>query len=172
MTGSHYFFDFFLQQTEAAVEIAQRKNMKDIVQILQQYNHKSPRTLVTLPTGTKYPGSSLPTGNPGNPGKYPEKSVDDTTEEEFDVDAIMKDPTYNTLNNNDYKNSNKRDQRSSSSSKENHQQHHQRPPPSRSKRNSDARRQKYKKSRKVSTQIRTKETSINQSRINHLFYKI
>ena len=145
MTGSHYFFDFFLQQTEAAVEIAQRKNMKDIVQILQQYNHKSPRTLVTLPTGTKYPGSSLPTGNPGNPGKYPEKSVDDTTEEEFDVDAIMKDPTYNN-NNNDYNPTSKRD-RSSSSSKENHQ--HQRPPPSRSKRNSDGRRQKYKKSRKV-----------------------
>ena len=121
--------------------------MKDIVQILQQYNHKSPRTLVTLPTATKYPNTTA------NPGKYPEKSVDDTTEEEFDVDAIMKDPTYNTLNNNDYKNSNKRDQRSSSSSKENHQQHHQRPPPSRSKRNSDARRQKYKKSRKVSSQI-------------------
>ena len=39
------------------------------MQILQQYQHKSPRT---------------------NPSKYPEKSVDDTTEEEFDVDAIMK----------------------------------------------------------------------------------
>ena len=130
--------------------------MKDIVQILQQYNHKSPRTLVTLPTAPK-PGFTT-----ANPGKYPEKSVDDTTEEEFDVDAIMKDPTYNTLNNNDYKNSNKRDQRSSSSSKENHQQHHQRPPPSRSKRNSDARRQKYKKSRKVSSQIHTIETSLNQ----------
>ena len=130
--------------------------MKDIVQILQQYNHKSPRTLVTLPTAPK---TGFPTANPG---KYPEKSVDDTTEEEFDVDAIMKDPTYNTLNNNDYKNANKRDQRSSSSSKENHQQHHQRPPPSRSKRNSDARRQKYKKSRKVSSQIHTIETSLNQ----------
>ena len=139
--------------------------MKDIVQILQQYNHKSPRTLVTLPTATKYPNTTA------NPGKYPEKSVDDTTEEEFDVDAIMKDPTYNTLNNNDYKNSNKRDQHSSSSSKENHQQHHQRPPPSRSKRNSDARRQKYKKSRKVSSQIHTKETSLNQSHINHLSKK-
>ena len=137
--------------------------MKDIVQILQQYNHKSPRTLVTLPTGTKYPGSSLPTT--ANPGKYPEKSVDDTTEEEFDVDAIMKDPTYNTLNNNDYKNSNKRDQRSSSSSKENHQQHHQRPPPSRSKRNSDARRQKYKKSRKVSS-LRVQKRH-NQYHNNH-----
>ena len=132
--------------------------MKDIVQILQQYNHKSPRTLVTLPTTPKYSGTSLgPTT--ANPGKYPEKSVDDTTEEEFDVDAIMKDPTYNTLNNNDYKNSNKRDQRSSSSSKENHQQHHQRPPPSRSKRNSDARRQKYKKSKKVSSQILHKPIS-------------
>ena len=140
--------------------------MKDIVQILQQYNHKSPRTLVTLPTTPKYPVTST-----GNPGKYPEKSVDDTTEEEFDVDAIMKDPTYNTLNNNDYKNNNKRDQRSSSSSKENHQQHHQRPPPSRSKRNSDARRQKYKKSRKVSSQIHTKETSLNQSHIIHLSKK-
>ena len=117
------------QQTETAVEIAQRKNLKDIMQILQQYNHKSPRTL---------PAS-----------KYPEKSVDDTTEEEFDVDAIMKDPTYNT-NNNDY--NTKRD-RSSSSSKENH---HQRPPPTRSKRNSDARRQKYKKSKKVSVLILNK----------------
>ena len=34
----------------------------------------------------------------GGIGKYPEKSVDDTTEEEFDVDAIMKDPTYEESN--------------------------------------------------------------------------
>merc|ERR1712223_551843 len=99
------------------------------MQILQQYNHKSPRTL------------------PVASSKYPEKSVDDTTEEEFDVDAIMKDPTYNNNNNNNDYNT-KRD-RSSSSSKENH---HQRPPPSRSKRNSDARGQKYKKSKKESDQ--------------------
>ena len=51
------------------MDIDLRKNYHDIMQILQQYQHKSPRT---------------------NPSKYPEKSVDDTTEEEFDVDAIMK----------------------------------------------------------------------------------
>lgn len=89
----------------------------------------------------------------GGIGKYPEKSVDDTTEEEFDVDAIMKDPTYedsnesfdqqqhrqsnnNPLvksikssqnqNNHHPRNSNpiKSRDRSSSSSKENHHQHH------------------------------------------------
>ena len=65
-------FVISLQQNETALEIAQRKNLHDIMQILQQYQHKSPR----------------------NTSKYPEKSVDDTTEEEFDVDAIMKDPTY------------------------------------------------------------------------------
>ena len=73
-------FVIIFQQNETALEIAQRKcettldidlrkNYHDIMQILQQYQHKSPRT---------------------NPSKYPEKSVDDTTEEEFDVDAIMK----------------------------------------------------------------------------------
>ena len=84
------------QQNETATEIAQRKNLKDIIPILQQYNHKSPRNLPNIP------GS-----------KFPEKSVDDTTEEEFDVDAIMKDPNYKS---------------GSSSSKENHlhQRQHQR----------------------------------------------
>ena len=55
------------------MDIDLRKNYHDIMQILQQYQHKSPRT---------------------NPSKYPEKSVDDTTEEEFDVDAIMKGNDY------------------------------------------------------------------------------
>ena len=71
----HHHTFFYLQQSETALEIAQRKNLKDIIQIVQQYNHKSPRMMTN--------------------SKYPEKSVDDTTEEEFDVDAIMKDPTYN-----------------------------------------------------------------------------
>ena len=31
------------QQNETALEIAQRKNLHDIMQILQQYQHKSPR---------------------------------------------------------------------------------------------------------------------------------
>merc|ERR1712113_311657 len=74
-----------------ALEIAQRKNLHDIMQILQQYQHKSPR-----PTcGTV--NNAVTAGN-GGIGKYPEKSVDDTTEEEFDVDAIMKDPTYEDSN--------------------------------------------------------------------------
>lgn len=76
----------WLQQSETALEIAQRKNLKDIQQILQAYNHKSPRA-----------------------NKFGEKSVDETlTEEEFDVDAIMKDPTYAT------------EKTTSTSSKENH----------------------------------------------------
>ena len=79
------------QQNETALEIAQRKNLHDIMQILQQYQHKSPRP--TCGTNTATGGGG---GNGG--GKYPEKSVDDTTEEEFDVDAIMKDPTYEESN--------------------------------------------------------------------------
>ena len=68
------------------MEIAQRKSLKDIMQILQNYKSSSSR-------------------------KFPEKSVDETTEEEFDVDAIIKDPSYHCP-----------EKRSSgSSSKENHQ---------------------------------------------------
>lgn len=78
-----------MQQNETALEIAQRKSLKDIMQILQAYNHKSPRV-----------------------NKFPEKSVDDTTEEEFDVDAIIKDTSYNE--------SHQQKRTSSSSSKENH----------------------------------------------------
>lgn len=84
--------EFHLQQNETALEISQRKNLKDIMQILQAYNHKSPRV-----------------------NKFPEKSVDDTTEEEFDVDAIMKDPSYNPV-----EPAAVQKRTSSSSSKENH----------------------------------------------------
>ena len=128
------------QQNETALEIAQRKNLHDIMQILQQYQHKSPRPTCGTNTATG--------GGGGNGGKYPEKSVDDTTEEEFDVDAIMKDPTYEDSNEsfdqhqqrqsnnnplvksmkssgqNHPRNSNPKPRdRSSSSSKENHHHH-------------------------------------------------
>jgi hypothetical protein len=86
------------------LDIAQRKSLLDINHILQKFNNKNGR----------------------KSRKFPEKSVDETTEEEFDVDAIMKDTSYNNNNNNNdpqfHNNPQfgaKRD-RSSSSSKENH----------------------------------------------------
>ena len=180
------------QQNETALEIAQRKNLHDIMQILQQYQHKSPRptcgTVNNAATGKgfflqkkdiylkKCPNLTyililcfIIAGGNGGIGKYPEKSVDDTTEEEFDVDAIMKDPTYedsnesfdqqqhrqsnnNPLvksmkssqnqNNHHPRNSNplKSRDRSSSSSKENHHQHHHQS--RRSRRNNNNKKQK------------------------------
>jgi len=131
------------KQTETALEIAHRKNLREIVSILHQYNHKSPRTLTTTNASSK----------------FPEKSVDDTTEEEFDVDAIMKDPNFNDTFNSNHNNNNgfsKRD-RSSSSSKENQ---HQRSNGlnGRSKRNSGSRvRTKLKKEVQQNYQGETEE---------------
>lgn len=91
------------------MEIAQRKNLHEIMQILQNFSNKGFRK------------------NNNNNNFFPEKSVDDTlTEEDFDVDAIMKDTSYNPEKT-----------RSSNSSKENYNHHR------RKNRKSQSNRKKY-----------------------------
>ncbi len=85
-----FLLKFDLQQNETALEIAHRKNLRDITQIVQHFDQYL--------NGHKRPQQQLHNTSGGNLNGFPEKSVDDTTEDDFDVDAIVLDPTYDPNN--------------------------------------------------------------------------